>query len=603
MKNHPPHPRKALGLVLAGILLGGLSGPWAQAAAAAPPSYEAEILRRLQELESQVAQYRTETARLQAELARRESGQAALPLTAAVPSPQGKPAAADEWGEPEVVKKAEGRDEEARRRLTALETQYRKTAAEAAKQDEAQRDKVKYDFSAKFKTRVNVRDNFNLDNPAQAWKYDNATFVDYRFQLGIEASYDQFLAKFLLDKGNFVFDWKEDGEGTLERWGQFQTVNSAMVRELYAQYTGSFMVRLGRQNWEGDIVLQGPMDSIRLQYPFGQLPWGQTTLTAGYLAVSGGWPNYTGFKASGGPPAGDRGALLGAYNDLDAYYLDLDIRASKALRIKPYLIKVIDNGNAGSADLNLDKDFDDTTMRRDGGFEPLWTGLTASAEFKGLKLDAEAVWLTGDVARGRKVDAHAFLVQANRDFGPVASLKSLSAGLQFGLGSGNGTRDNSGLGTGTLSNFNGLSLCRDRNKFGNIFSEDIRAGYFLWDSNLSNITYVRLDATLEPVKSLRLTPSISRIWTTEPVFAGAGPVFDWSRGFNFAITNPTTASTTRTTNDVGWEIDLDMTYPLYKNLDGFLSLGYFKPGAVYARPDGSNPKAAYEIVLGGEFKF
>ncbi len=63
------------------------------------------------------------------------------------------------------------------------------------------------------------------------------------------------------------------------------------------------------------------------------------------------------------------------------------------------------------------------------------------------------------------------------------------------------------------------------------------------------------------------------------------------------------ATSTNTTNDVGWEIDLDMTYPVFKYLDTFLSLGYFEPGTVYARPDGSTPDAAFEMVIGTEFKF
>lgn len=70
-------------------------------------------------------------------------------------------------------------------------------------------------------------------------------------------------------------------------------------------------------------------------------------------------------------------------------------------------------------------------------------------------------------------------------------------------------------------------------------------------------------------------------------------MFDWSTAFGSVAS---TASTTRTTRDVGWEIDLDVSYPLFKNLDSFLSLGYFQPGAVYARPDGSNPKTTRLIL-------
>lgn len=556
---------------------------------------ETEILRRLQELEAQVAQLKAETARLQAELLKKEQkpGGTQPDAESRQTPPAAKGADVDEWAEPEIAKKPEGRDEEARRRLLILETQARKSASEAAKQQEEQKDKVKFEFSGKYKAQVNSRHNFNLNNRLQQWKYDNAAFVDQRFSLQVDASYEALLTRLVLDKGNFTTDWKEDSEGTLERWGQFQTLDSPLVRELFVQYTGSVMIRAGRQNWDVGqrIVLEGPMDGIRLQYPFGQLPWGQTTLSAGYMAVAGGWDSYTSFNATGGRLGGNRQEVFGASNRLDAYYADLDIRASRSLRLKPYVLKATDRGGSGDADLNLDKDFNSATTPRDANFQPLWTGLAVSADAAPWKFDAEAVLLTGDYAADRKLRANALLLKAARDFGKVGSLANLSAGLQFGRGSGLGTDDPN---RGTMRNFSALFTCRERNKFGNIFSEDIRAGYYFWDSNLANITYLRLDTTLEPRKGLKVTPSLSRIWTTKEVFEGRGPILDWSRG---------TATSTSTTRDVGWEADINVTYPLYKHLDGLASLGYFRPGAVYALPDGSGPKPAFELVVGGEVKF
>lgn len=560
-------------------------------------SVDEQILQRLQELEAQVAESRAETARLREELARKAGAPAApQPATAVAAAKSGS---VDEWDEPEVAKKAEGRDEEARRRLLAIETQMRKTGAEAAKQEEERKDKFKYELSGKYKGQVNARRNFNLENPNQQWTYDSATYFDQRFQLTLDATYESFLARLTLDQGNFVFDWKEDSQGTLSRWGEFLTVNSALVRELFVQYTGPFMLRIGRQNWDvgHSIVLEGPLDSVRLQYPLGQLGWGQTTLNAGYLAVGGGWSSYQVFRQTGGPPAGSRTELLGASNELNAYYMDLDIRPSRTVRVRPYLLKVQDSGGPTSSDLNLDKDFNAATTPRDGKFQPLWAGLAISADLKPWKFDAEAVLLSGEITSQRKVSASALYARVARDFGKTGALGELALGLQFGRGSGNGTADAS---VGTLRNFNALFLCRDRSMFGNIFSQDIRAGYFLWDSNLSNITYLRFDATLEPVKGLKMTPYATRIWTTKEVFAGAGPVFDWSTGFGRGAS---TASTTRTTRDVGWEIGLNASYPLLRNVDGFLGMGYFQPGAVYAKPDGSNPRRAMEAVLGAELKF
>ncbi|MDP2809244.1 MAG: hypothetical protein Q8O34_03765 [Rhodocyclaceae bacterium] len=585
----------ARALVTSCVILGGgidaqaVAAPQAKKAAAAKaPTAESEVLRRLQELEAQVSQFREETVRLRAELDKRQPAAVA----AAKPATAKATGAGGDWDEPEVEKKAEGRDEEARRRLLAIETRSRKSTAELAKREEEQKDKVQFDFSGKYRAQVNARSNFNLDSSQQG-KFDDARFVDHRYSLQIDASYEALLARLVLDKGNFVMDWKEDSEGTQERWGQFQTVGSQLVRELFVQYTGPFMVRAGRQNWDvgQKIVLDGPMDGLRLQVPFGQLPWGQTTASAGYMAVAGGWGGYTTFNATGGQLGGSRQEVFGASTKLNAWYADLDIRASRSLRFNPYVLKVTDGGGANDADLNLDKNFNAATTPRDGGFRPLWTGLSASADIGAWKLEGEAVLLSGDYTTNRKLSGNALLLKALRDFGKVGSLSNVSAGLQFGRGSGNGTDDTN---TGTMKNFNALFMCRERNKFGNIFSEDIRAGYYFWDSNLANVTYLRMEATLSPGNGLKVTPSLTKLWTTKEVFAGRGPVFDWSRG---------AATSAVTTRDVGWEADLDVTFPIVKRLDGFVSLGYFRPGAVYARPGGSKPGAAVEAVIGAEFKF
>ncbi|MDP2371086.1 alginate export family protein [Rhodoferax sp.] len=597
----PPGTFACTTLAAAIMLCGGMGAP----ALAAPPAKKpaaakeqpvpSEVLRRLQELEAQVAQFREETQRLRTELAQRPAALATptpTPTAAKPAAPRPAPAGGD-WDEPEVAQKAQGRDDEARRRLLVLETQARKAVAEAVKREAETKDKVAFEFSGKYKAQVNSRHNFNLNNSQQQWRYDNASFVDQRYSLQVDASYEALLTRLVLDKGNFSTDWKEDSEGTLERWGQFQTLSSPLVRELFIQYTGPFMVRAGRQSWDVGqrIVLEGPMDGIRLQYPLGQLPWGQTTLTAGYVAVPGGWGDYSNFQASGGRLGGNRQAVFGASNSLDALYADLDIRASRALRFRPYVLKTVDRGRAGDADLNLDKDFNASTLPRDGHFEPLWMGLSASATVDQWRFDAEGVLLRGDYSASRTLRASALVVKAARDFGKLGGLDSLSAGLQFGRGSGNRIGD---AASGPVRNFNALFMCRERNKFGLIFSEDVRAGYYLWDSNLTNITYLRLDTTLEPRQGFKLTPSLTRIWTTEPVLQGRGPVHDWSQG---------TASATNLTKNVGWELDLNVVFPLYKRLEGFLSIGYFRPGAVYARPDGSNPKPAREFVLGVEAKF
>jgi hypothetical protein len=542
-----------------------------------------ELVKRLQTMEAQLASSQRDISQLKAALAEKgetDANNTGQPLPVAAESD-------DEWGEPDIAGAQTGRDDEARRRLTEIETDLRKMKSVAVTEEEERKGKVGFEFSGKYKVQFNSHNNFNLDNPNQSWDFDNRSFFDQRFQLQVDASYEDFLVRLLLDKGNLTFDWKEDSEGTLERWGDFESVNATLVRELYGQYTNEhFMARIGRQNWDEGygVVVQGPINGLRFQLPV----FSGASITAGYLSLAGGWTDYTDFSASGGPPAGTRENLLFSDTRLDAYYLDFDLRPSRTSWIRPFILKTVDRGDSGDADLNLDKDFNAATTPRDGGFNPLWTGIAGSVDYDRWRLEGEAVWLTGGYTEDRDIDANALLFRAERSFTRTKSLGEWSLGFELGRGSGNGVNDSA---TDDYKYFTGLSLCRDRHKFGEIFSEDIRAGYFLWDSNLANITYLRLDTTLMPKKGITITPSVARIWTTEDVFEGRGPIRDWSNG---------TSTSTNLTNDVGWELDIAARYQHRKWLEMFANIGYFQPGAVYARPDGSIPGAAYEVVVGLE---
>jgi hypothetical protein len=494
----------------------------------------------------------------------------------------------DEWGEPVVEQDTvKGRDEDARRRLAELETWKKKQEAKTAKEAEESADKVKFDFSGKYKLRFNTKNNLNLDNPLQYWQFDDHAYFDQRFQLKIDAEYGPLSTVLVLDKGNFVFDWKEGSQGTLDRWGEFQTVNSALVRELYAQYTGNFVVKAGRHSLivgnEG-VVFEGPADAIKLTYPLGKTPIGRVSATAAYIAVAGGWRNYNNFTY----PAGDRSAVLGMANKLDGYLLSFDIKPKKDLTIEPYLLKVFDRGKFGDPDLNLDKDFNATTTARDGSFEPLWTGIAISGKNGAFTYKGDFVYLSGTYAKDRDFKAYAALLR-----GDYAFRKDFSLGLEAGRGSGNSAEEKV-AGTGDVNDFAGLFLCKERRKFGNIFSQDLRAGYFFADSSLANVTFARAIADFEPIKKLKTNISLSKLWTTESVYKGRGPVGDWSRG---------TSLSTDQTRDIGWELDANLNFPIYKRLRGFVETGYFVPGDVYRLPDGRKADPASEVVLGAEFEF
>ena len=499
----------------------------------------------------------------------------------------------DEWATPEPGQDTAGRDPEARRRLMELETWRRKFEAERAIALEEAEGQVKWDFSGKYKLRLTVRDNLNLSNPAQKGDYDTTTYFDQRFQLQTEASYGPLSAVLLLDKGNFVFDWKEDTEGTLDRWGTFETVNSALVRQLYGAYTGDVLVKVGRQNWDlgHSLVLEGPMDSVLVRSPFWETPPGRLSLSGGYMAVAGSFRDYADFRRTG-PPAGDRQAVFGVQNKLDAAYLGVDLRPDKEIRIDLYGLKLFDRGGPRNGDLNLDKDFDVATLPRQGDFEPLWVGASLQGKWENWSADAEAVWVGGDYTRTQNISAYAFLGGVEYRFKDVLGCDAVAPRLDFGLGSGNKAGDDETA--GTFRDFNGLFLCRDRNKFGNIFSEDLRAGYYLWDSNLANVTYLRAQVSFQPAEGFSIVPSVTRVWTTERVFEGRGPVRDWSVG---------TATSTDGTRDVGWEFDLSAEFSPLERLRVFSTVGYFVPGDAYDLAGGDDADGAFEFMMGSEVTF
>ena len=506
------------------------------------------------------------------------------------------PAAEDEWAEPVVeTEPVKGRDEDARRRITEMETWRRKLEAEAAKAEEEASEKVKFNFSGKYKLRLNIRDNLDLNNPGQHWLYDDYTYLDQRLQLRIDAAYGPFTSVLVLDKGNFVFDWKEDSQGTLDRWSEFHTVNAALVRELYLQYTGDFVFKAGRQNMmignEG-IILEGPADAVKITYPIGKTPIGMLSPSLVYIALSGGFKDYTDFRKSG-PPAGDRSAVFGVANKLDGWLLSLDIKPKRGLLIEPYILKVFDRGDAGDPDLNLDKDFDSSTISRDGHFEPMWLGAAISGVQNNVSYKADLIYLAGSYTDTQDISAYAFLLRGDYNFKQSGASRNFSLGLELGRGSGNKAEDSET--TDKIKDFSGLWLCKDRRKFGNIFSEDLRAGYFLWDSNLANVTFVSGIVGFEPIDKLESNLRLTKLWTTESVFKGHSPVRDWSRG---------ASTTTEKTRDIGWEIDLNLDFPLYKKrLRGFTEIGYFIPGDVYQKADRQKPDPASEIVIGTEFEF
>ena len=57
------------------------------------------------------------------------------------------------------------------------------------------------------------------------------------------------------------------------------------------------------------------------------------------------------------------------------------------------------------------------------------------------------------------------------------------------------------------------------------------------------------------------------------------------------------------TNDIGWEVDFNLSFPIMKRLTGFFESGYFVPGDVYRLANGQDADPAYVLMAGIEFVF
>jgi hypothetical protein len=558
------------------------------------PKYIQHLEKRISELEATVNKL-LEDRKKAAEVSAREAQPAsedAKEKKVDVSTTE-KTEAEDGWGEePAVTKAVEGRDKDARRRVTELETWKRKEEAKKAEKEREESKKVKFEWSGKYKLHLNIRDNLNLNNPNQEWEFDNGTYFDQRFMLKMEATYDPIAVVFTIDKGNFVFDWKEDSEGTLERWGDLFTVGPEFVRELYVQYTGKFRVKAGRQNItepSGGVILEGPGDGLMLTTPSWNTSIGGVSTSFAYLALAGGFSDFEQFHDTGGPPSGQRDELFASNNKLDGYYLTLSYKPLKWLHIEPYALAVNDRGEFGDADLNLDKDFNRNTLPRDGNFEPLYVGGSIKSRAGKFSSQADFIWVTGSHDNNRDINAYAALLNVDYEI-----FNNFSIGIEGALGSGDKIGDSA---TDDVNTFFGLWICKDRRKYANIFSEDLRAGYFFWDSSLANVTFVKAKLGFNPLDKLNMELAGLRLWTTEDVFKGRGPIwntFDWSSG---------TSTTTETTRDIGWEVDFNVSYQLFERLKVYALMGYFIPGDVYQQADGDSADPATEIVIGTEFVF
>lgn len=453
--------------------------------------------------------------------------------------------------------------------------------------------KTKVTISGNTRFRFNSRDNLELN--MQGKREDSETYIDQRFRLKVEGRRGPVRAVVLMDKGDIPRQWVQDSEGTSEKFGELSTASSFLVRWAYLQYLKEFNLKVGRQRLDVGhrIVLQGDIDAIDFSFN----PVNKLTLGLSYMKPSGGYRSFTsGFTTRDHYMKEIAGSdnVFFAKNKLDTGMLRLIWRPLRTVKLEGYAIKVFDSGDSSDADLNLDKDFNASTSQRDGKFEPLWTGISFKGKKDKLKYRGEFVYVTGNYTDSRDIDAYAAILGGDYKIG------SYSLGVEAGRGSGNKIDD-----TGKVRDFAGFFLCKFRYKYGSLFSEDIRAGFSLFDSNLSNITFYkgRVSKTLLN-KKMAIGLSYAYIETTEKVPVGRGPV----NGIYSPRDNSNSAASstsTDTTRDVGHEIDATWKYYFdkEKKLSIFANLGYFIPGDVYKAPDGSDADPASEIQVGTEFKF
>lgn len=443
-------------------------------------------------------------------------------------------------------------------------------------------------FRGNFRMRFNSRDNLALNMPGG--REDSSTFFDQRFRLNIEGRRGPVRAVVLLDKGDIPRRWVQESEGTSEMLGDFSTTNSFLIRWAYLQYVGDVGIKLGRQpvNIGNNIVLQGDMDAIDISFN----PLRKLTLGLIYLKPAGGYGNYSYTVDEYYTKDVLRSDIFYSKNDLNSGILQFEWMAARTVRLGGYAISVFDNGKSDDADLNLDKDFNASTTPRDGNFDPTWVGLVLKGRKDKLSYKGEAIYLTGSYTNDRDLNAYAAMLDTDYRIGKY------TVGAGFGRGSGNKI-DN----TGDFKDFAGLFLCKYRNKFGNLYSEDIKAGYFLFNSNLANITYYKVKGARSLWKNkMDIELAYILLRATEAVPEGRGPVngFYSPRDSTLTAADSTASDTTR---NIGQEIDLSWNYDLGRRFNVFANFAYFMPGDAYKQTDGTDADPATEFQLGTEFKF
>jgi hypothetical protein len=432
-------------------------------------------------------------------------------------------------------------------------------------------------FGFNYRVRGWLQGNFDLNRRA-AGDNENA-FVDQRPRFQIDAGYRPFDMRLLFEKGDSIRNFRKvnpDRETSVsEVWGT-DTLVPTNVRWAYLQYTGPVVARMGRQLVElgHDIVLQGDMDTARVDKAFSIPDTGSLALSAAYSKFP--------FISGGAGTLDD--------TDLDAWMAALDFRPFhlvKGLKLRPYAYKVVDLSRGTSSsrplDLNLDRDGSPNTTPRDGDLEPLWLGLAVDGRRGDFEYWLEGIKLAGSFDRNRDFDAHA--VVGNVSYKIDHYTLHLTAGFGSGAGGRGATNEH-----GDFNDFLAAFVCKDRFHYGSLFSRDINGGFGLFQSNLANITFVkpRLDVAL--MTDLGVGASYTYLRATERVYKGVGPQGLFG----------TPVSDTRT-NDVGHDFGFDAVYRFAKPVNLFARFGYFLPGEAYRLPGGRSADPAYEVMIGTEF--
>lgn len=466
-------------------------------------------------------------------------------------------------------------------RLSALEKKKAEPSNPVVSALEGRIGELEYALHGFTRLRFNLNANFDLNDAAD--RDDLIRFWDARAFLDFRVKWAPFTALLGVDlAGNdfndgFIFGNDQDPLGPAGL-REFDIV----VKDLLLRYDGPLFVTVGRdQHHLGrGIVTHIRRDAIRLGKRFGPESPPELLL---FSWVFGG-EGITRIDPKDASP-GVENSPEGDDENLDAFLLLANWRPLPRLRLQTFITGQIDSTQATS---NPEKFFLD--LNGDGTVGALEYGF----EFAYLGGKTPGVGILAAPGGGRR-EYRAYLIYLDGGYRlPPNPPRLIKAGLTFGLGSGDKNPNDR-----KAENFENLFMDETGFHYTFLFSDDIhgftgRALDLARGSGFANITFVKPYLVFQPLAKLTIVPSGTVLRSTKAQLEGTGPL---GPGLGSLTFGP--ATSTRTTHDVGWEVDVLIDYKLSDNVSFFSYNGFFSPGDIFGR----GADDAWKLEVGAVLKF